>query len=283
MGWLSGLWDKYLNDLKLDYSPQKIFDEHLDPSNIISNVAYLDLIKWATIAKRSRWPLFRNVIAESLRPTFEPVIIDKLPLPESQSAIFELLCMVRILRTINKNPSAICWVDNYIGNNKCRIHEGIYHYQHQFDPLYSLDFSENLSEATKWQNVKVPEYADGYFEFTIPYNGFSGILIEAKSSKKDNERELGDTIYQLKSLLSAIRKERKSGKYLILGIVDNIKKDNNLNEYLKYILEPKENMSNDIWCFISADEIEKTVSAIIFDKPFYQFSNQNKFKHSFHF
>src|SRR5262245_31567407 len=56
------------------------------------------LKRWAFLARRSRWPLLRSIVAESLRAVFEPQIIDQLPLPSDPATLFELVCLVRIMR-----------------------------------------------------------------------------------------------------------------------------------------------------------------------------------------
>ncbi len=232
MKWTSELWLSYLYTLKLEYKPAELFKDYIDSSYDLIEVNSRNLIKWASTAKRSRWPLMRNVVAESLRCAFEPVFINRLPLPEAESEIFELLCMVRILRALNSKPFVISWVDTKAGNNKCRIPGAVYHYQYNFKALYSLEFSEELSDAVRLQNVKIPKFADGYLEFDNQFNGFHGILVEAKSGQN---REAGDTVYQLKALLAAIRKEMNGGRFLILGIVENSDRNNNIKEYIEFI------------------------------------------------
>ncbi len=51
-------------------------------------------------ARRSRWPLLREVVAETFRAAVEPESIDRLPLPSGRDALFELLCAVRILDSL---------------------------------------------------------------------------------------------------------------------------------------------------------------------------------------
>ena len=202
----------------------------------------------------------RNVVAESLRCAFEPVYINRLPLPETESEIFELLCMVRILKAFNSKPSVISWVDTKAGNNECCIPRAVYHYQYNLKPLHSSEFSDVLSDAVELQKVKIPNFADGYLEFDTRFNGFDGILVEAKSGQN---RETGDTVYQLKSLLAAIRKEMDGGRFLSLGIVESSDKDNNLNHYLEFVSDKYAHSENDMWCFLKADEIEWAIKSLL--------------------
>lgn len=258
--WISELWSNYLNSLKLEYKPTDLFKDCIDSSHDLIDTNSRNLINWASTAKRSRWPLMRNVVAESLRCTFEPVFISRLPLPKTESEIFELLCMVRILKTLKETPSAISWVDLRGGNNTCRIPGATYHYQYKFKPLNSSAFSDELSDAVRIQNVKIPKLADGYLEFDTCCNGFRGILVEAKSGQN---RESGDTVYQLKSLLSAIRKEKNGGKFIILGIVEDSDKENNLKCYMEFISNQSNAVEKDIWCFLKVYEIEKFIKMIM--------------------
>ena len=56
------------------------------------------LRQWAHVTRRSRWPLLRDVVAETLRTVFEPDALDHVPLPTDHATLFELLCLVRIAR-----------------------------------------------------------------------------------------------------------------------------------------------------------------------------------------
>jgi len=263
MKWISELWSNYLCTLKLEYKPAELFKDYIDSSYDHIEVNSRNFIKWASTAKRSRWPLMRNVVAESLRCAFEPVYVNRLPLPETESEIFELLCMVRILKAFDREPSVISWVDTRAGDNKCRIPGAVYHYQYNIMPLHSSEFSEELSDAIKLQNVKIPKFADGYFKFDNQFNGFHGILVEAKSGQN---REAGDTVYQLKALLAAIRKEMNGGRFLILGIVENSDRNNNIKEYIEFISDKYAHSEKDVWCFLKADEIEEFLKAIMYRK-----------------
>ena len=49
------------------------------------------LRRWAHISRRSRWPLLRGVVAETLRPLLEPDELDRIPLPALPEKLFELL------------------------------------------------------------------------------------------------------------------------------------------------------------------------------------------------
>lgn len=264
MKWISELWANYLYALNLDYKPAELFKVYIDSSYDLIEVKSRNLIKWASTAKRSRWPLMRNVVAESMRCAFEPVYINKLPLPETRSEIFELLCMVRILKAINSKPAVISWVDTKAGNNECCIPGAVYHYQYSFKPLHSSEFSYELSDAVEQQKVKIPKFADGYLKFDTRFNGFSGVLVEAKSGQN---RETGETIYQLKSLLAAIRKEMNGERFLILGIVENSDKDNNLKEYTEFLSNKYAHSENDVWCFLKADEIEAFIKTLLLNNP----------------
>ena len=62
------------------------------------------LRRWAHVARRSRWPLLRDLVAESMRPSLEPAELDRIPLPTDRATLFELLCLVRIARRIAPPP-----------------------------------------------------------------------------------------------------------------------------------------------------------------------------------
>jgi hypothetical protein len=75
------------------------------------------LRKWAFVAARSRWPLLRNVVAETLRPLFEPQLVNQLPLPADPATLFELVCVVRILKSLESPQEIVRWLDLEVGKN----------------------------------------------------------------------------------------------------------------------------------------------------------------------
>lgn len=60
----------------------------------------------AHVARRSRWPLLRDVVTESIRPLLQSEELDRLPLPVAPDKLFELLCLVRIARHFAPRPQS---------------------------------------------------------------------------------------------------------------------------------------------------------------------------------
>jgi hypothetical protein len=106
--WLGRLWAGYVKEVNPPPgAPQFV------PWEVIETAppALRQLQRWAYVAKRSRWPLLRNVVAETLRCVFEPQVLDAVPLPSDHATLFELVCIVRILQALEPAPTEIRWID----------------------------------------------------------------------------------------------------------------------------------------------------------------------------
>jgi hypothetical protein len=69
------------------------------------------------------------VVAESLRVFLEPELLDQIPLPTRPDMVFELVCIVRVLRELDPQPGAIRWLDLEVGQNTVRTDRVTCHYQ----------------------------------------------------------------------------------------------------------------------------------------------------------
>jgi hypothetical protein len=145
--------------------------------------------RWAHTAKRSRWPLMRNVVAESLRCLFEPQELDRVPLPDDPEDLFELVCMVRILKALEGEADLLRWLDRTSGN-RVDLSGLSYSYQKSLLRNVVLGTPEFLPEARlaiERHRVGVPQRIDGWVKFAEPRRGFHGILVEAKSGSQSFE------------------------------------------------------------------------------------------------
>ena len=189
----------------------------------------------AHVARRSRWPLLRNIVAESIRCVLEPQELDKLPLPseEDYSTLFELVCMVRILKEIKPTPGCIRWMDNYQGNNRVEL-PGVLtlFFQHSIKAHHLQDsdsIEAGLKKALNRHKIMPARDADGWFEFDEDQDcrGFNGILVEAKSGITQDFR---DAVPQLRIYRSALNPSEKQ-RLLVWGIVEKeeLEEDAGLN------------------------------------------------------
>ena len=115
-GWIARRWQSYVQELGEPVGGQP---PSFDPTPEVASVRTLR--RWAHTARRSRWPLLRSVIAETLRCLFEAEDIRSLPLPEDPAVLFELVCMVRVLRFLAPRPRAIRWLHAEIGDNTIQV------------------------------------------------------------------------------------------------------------------------------------------------------------------
>ena len=176
------------------------------------------LRRWAFIARRSRWPLLRNVVAESLRAVFEEQAIDQLPLPEEHAVLFELLCIVRVLRAFEPAPRAIRWLDRSATRNRIEVPGVRCFYQYPINRdrvLGTVQFAPELRDAMVRQSLRVPKWVDGLFLFREPRNGFSGLLLECKSGSQGP----ANAVHQLKAYREALR-GKMPGPLLVCGVVE---------------------------------------------------------------
>jgi len=134
-GWVSGMWRGYCAEVRKDRSPGEV-----EPLERIAEITSMrgespgiaQLHRWAHIARRSRWPLLRNTVAESLRSAIDIRQIDRIPLPADTAVLFELLCLVRVLRTIEPKPSAIRWMMSEVDNSTIAVPGLTAHFQLTF-------------------------------------------------------------------------------------------------------------------------------------------------------
>jgi hypothetical protein len=123
--WIKREWRKYKNggDSATTFNWSHADD---DPNEVFG----LDqLRRWAQTARRSRWPLLHCIVAESIRPLFEPQELDSIPLPAAESTLFELLCLVRVARGAAPLPHQISWLTPGNNNNSIKL-EGLQVHYH---------------------------------------------------------------------------------------------------------------------------------------------------------
>jgi hypothetical protein len=172
--------------------------------------------------------------------------------------LFELLCMVRILKALEPEPRHIRWLSEE--RNIVELPGLSYVYQHYLSPtevLSTAEFNHGLREATKRHSVRVPAFADGWLVFDTARSGFHAILVEAKSGSQP----FYETVHQLKCYRAAL-KQIVPGRILVWGIVEQAGGEEILTalEHLKSQknLRPEE----DFWVFSSAEDIPSVLEAV---------------------
>ncbi|BCS31408.1 hypothetical protein TBR22_A06090 [Luteitalea sp. TBR-22] len=218
------------------------------------------LRKWALITRRSRWPLLRGVVAESLRPYFEDEELDRIPLPSDPAKLFELLCLVRIARHFVPRPTAIRWLDVSSSSNTARFDHLTCRYQEPLERdrvLGTADYAGGLSEAVRAFGVRVPRFIDLVVDFDSPIGGFNGVIVEAKSGTQEYDA----TVAQLRTYRNA--RPRGSGeRYLLWGIVRESEGPASPADAVRHVLDATP-PNEDMWVFSSADDIPQVLDTIL--------------------
>jgi hypothetical protein len=263
VAWISWLWTDYQRELRSEEAAAERIAELAPLGSVVgAGPAQIDrrtLLSWARIAKRSRWPLLRNVVSESIRAFFEEQQIDRLPLPADHATLFELLCMVRILSCLEATPKHVRWLDRSQNKNEIQTKGMVYAYQHTLskqDVLGTMEFGEGLREAMVRYEVRTPKLIDGWLRFDKPVAGFAGVLVEAKSGAQ----LYGDAVLQLKAYRAALRKQG-AGRLLVWGITEEPGKAPEFDLVRDAPVEAGP-YADDCWVFSSAGEIGKVLAGV---------------------
>jgi hypothetical protein len=218
------------------------------------------LSRWAHIARRSRWPVMRDVVAETLRVVLEAQDVERVPLPADRAVLFELLCLVRVLRCLGPAPEVLRWLGSEKDGNKIAVDGVTAVYQWTLERTRCASaYTSVEQDAIERFCVPLPERADLVLLFDPPGRaGVRGILIEAKSGAQSYAAALE----QLRVYRAAMG-ARPSERFVVWGIVE--KAPCLTPEQLQWIRACASDRSRDIWVFSSADDIG-AVLAQIFDQ-----------------
>jgi len=217
------------------------------------------LYRWAQAARRSRWPLLREVVAESFRAAVEPESIDRLPLPPGRDALFELLCAVRLLAAFAGSSRHVRWLGEGASGNNIRVPGVECAYQGWLggQELSDDELGVECVRALRRHEVTLPRNFDALLRFDAPRAGFHGILVEAKSGAQS----FTDTVYQLKAYRAALRGS-VPGPLVVWGIVEGGGGGSPLDlAALEHDLV-RRSPGEDLWLFTSEDEIGQAAEAL---------------------
>lgn len=267
LGWIHRRWAAYVGAVGVPEGSQTQLPWRPLPEALQEEPDSRLLKRWAHTAKRSRWPLLRNVVAESLRCAIEPQELDQLPLPTDRAQLFELLCMVRILDAVTGTPEHVRWIDHRVNKNTVELPDVRYHYQYslgQARVLATAEFDGGLREAVKGYDVAIPERADGWLEFRETRNEFRGILVEAKSGAQAPDA----TLHQLKCYRAALSDQPDSaGRLLVWGIVEEPwSKKQDCAGPAGTFDPPLSESPTDLWIFSTANEIHRIAHQVFASK-----------------
>jgi hypothetical protein len=167
--------------------------------------------------------------------------------------LFELVCLVRVLRTVAPNPTAIRWLVPDAGINNAIALDGVRcRYQHRFETEHVLATSEYdnaLRAAVTRHQLAVHTNLDLLVELSPPRAGFHGIILEAKSG----QQSYAAAVAQLKHYRAAIRRER-GGRWLVWGVCELEEPLSATEAALKAVM-PELQGTDDVWFFSPASAI----------------------------
>lgn len=263
VGWIAGHWRRYAEKVGLP-NPGRIDALLACGSNAAdgSPASRERLRTWAHTTRRSRWPLLRDVVAESLRCELEPEELDKLPLPTDRAALFELLCLVRIAAHVSPFPGDIRWVDAELSGNAVVIPGATLRYQLVLgsDAVRATLTEPGLRAGVEQFGVRVPDRIDVLCEFPpTPGNmrGITGILVEAKSGAQEPSHALG----QLRVYRETLSR-RLPGRILVWGIAEQSSQGYLRDNQIEWIGNQVKNSRDDLWVFSTADDISRVLKAV---------------------
>ena len=261
MRWISAEWAPYSArfGITLPAATRAAF-ELLSDHEGQTRITVEQLRRWLHVARRSRWPLFRDVVAETLRTLFEPEALDRIPLPTDRATLFELLCLVRIAIQIAAPPDELRWLDLELTENMLRLEGTTCWYQRTLDRdsvLATPDFEQGLAEAVPVFRLGVPQRVDLVFEFESPRRGIDGLIIEAKSGTQGFDA----SVAQLRVYRNA-RPRRVGTRYLVWGIVEQAESGTITDSQLDWLRRKIEGGEGDVWAFSTVDSIEAVLELL---------------------
>jgi hypothetical protein len=210
------------------------------------------LRRWLHLSKRSRWPFLRLVVAESLRVELEADELLRLPLPRAREALFELLCLVRLARSLAPRPTELRWLGLEHGPGELRLEGVRCRYQLNIPKervLQSPWYEGGLARAVDAFRLRARRRLDLLLEFSTPRAGFSGCIVEVKSGERPHE----SAIEQLRIYSSAIAR-RPGTRYVIWSIVES-DQSTELDRTGRAHLQRERCGADDVWVFSSANAV----------------------------
>ena len=257
-------WVRWISNEWLEYRHNVGIEERLDwsgfPVDEAGCVTPDRLRRWGHTARRSRWPLLRGVVTESLRSVLEPDELDRIPLPSERETLFELLCLVRIAKCVSPAPRELRWLNAETTDNTIRLDGTTGCYQQSLDRdvvLGTNEYAGSLALAVRAFDVSIPRRVDLAFDFDTTRGGFDGLIVEAKSGSQGYDK----TISQLRTYRAA-RSRRHGSRYLIWGIVEDPGGPDATREQVTNLVKEVSD-TDDVWLFSSADAIPIVLSAAL--------------------
>jgi hypothetical protein len=257
--WISAEWRAYRERY------QEPWKHELKPLLVAAGAADLPvpaddaLRSWLHIARRSRWPLLRNVVAESMRAVLEPQDVESVPLPASRETLFELFCLVSVLKAFVPRPDALRWVDRECTNNRIELDAITVTYQKTLSSdavLASSEFADGLADAHRKFVISPPNRIDLHVKVRgAPAEKLQGIVIECKSG----QQAFAAAVPQLKVYRAAVPRGAEE-RLLVWGIVEQ--PADLTDAQLSWMKQQRDETNHDVWAFSSVDNVERVLEEV---------------------
>lgn len=261
--WLESEWRTYSQQVGIPYarlfpSLHALHDSEATPAPMFT------LKKWAHVARRSRWPILRDVVAESLRVVLEPQDLDSLPLPADPSRLFELLVLTRVARALTRTPESIRWLDAEATENTVHVGDLRLRIQQSVDRavlLRSGEYQPELAGALSQFDVPLPERMDLVVTFQNGSRaGFAGIIIEAKSGSQT----YGHALEQLRAYRAGYPRGGNE-RFLVWAVTEHAGPLAPADR--SWIRDQCATGSADVWVFSSAASVQDLVHTVFGTPP----------------
>ena len=265
LAWIAAEWQSYSKrfGLSAPIPANEVLDGLATPDSPART--FEQIRRWAHVARRSRWPVLRELVAETLRIAVEPDALDRIPLPVDRARLFELLCLVRIAVRVAAQPEQIRWLDDELSANTLELAGVTCWYQQGLGRpavLASPDYQHGLAEAAEMFDLGVPTQVDLAFEFDEPRNGIAGILVEAKSGGQTFE----NAVPQLRTYRSA-RPRRSGARFLVWGVIERSPTGAPSAEQLEWLRRTTREGTGDVWAFSDVDSVDVVIEAAGVQNP----------------
>lgn len=221
------------------------------------------LTRWAFVARRSRWPLLREVVAPTLWAALHPEQeVDRVPLPGTRDVLFQLYAAVCVARVLRPSPRALRWLHRAEeASPGGRIDDGDLSLEYEVwlpeasvarAPLFPPAAIAGLSR----HGVAIPRRVDVLLSLRDPTSRFQAILIEVKSGLRSPD----ECIFQLLAYRQALA-ERYPGRVLVWGMGESIAW--RCREEMLDGLAHAAAGADDVWVFSTPEEAGRILGALM--------------------
>jgi hypothetical protein len=228
-----------------------------------TEVAPSILRRWAVVAVRARWPLFRHLIGPTLRARLEGLSLDSLPLPTEHDRLFELYVLVRVASALEPSRPEVRWFTRralHKGGGTAHFGRLRVDWHHAFSRGEVWEAATSDAYARAAARFRLPEHLhlDLRFDLSrVPNRAFDGLAIEVKSGRQS----WGKAQWQVWSYGRALAAKAPNQRLLAWGLSEAGARhgDGIITEWLSEPPPPGE----PTWLFTSVHDLDRVVLACL--------------------